>query len=283
VVKHVTRDSLAAQLTGEVDRTARLWMSGVFERVGKYVDHTMLGVESNGDGFVIVMRDIGSADLGDHRRLSRRESARIIAALDGMHDEFSGESFEGGASVSDHYSFISREWLESTGWSLAPVFLRGWELFMDVAPPDVAGVMQLLTDDTSPLVREIERLPQTFVHGDLRLHNLGLSDERVFLYDWELAGTGHGALDFAWYLIISASRIDATREDVIDDYRRIAGDRFESVAWDLACIGALARLGWNKALDIVENADEAVRARERADLDWWITRVRDALETWSPL
>jgi hypothetical protein len=54
-------------------------------------------------------------------------------------------------------------------------------------------------------------------------------------------------------------------------------------ALELAMISALAQLGWNKALDIVENPDPAIRVQERADLDWWITRVRRALETWSPV
>lgn len=40
---------------------------------------------------------------------------------------------------------------------------------------------------------------------------------------------------------------------------------------------------WNKALDIVENPDPVIRAQERADLDWWIARVRKALKTWSPV
>jgi hypothetical protein len=284
VIKHVTRDSLVAQLSGETDRISRLWNHGVFDRVGKYVDHTMLAVEPNGgDGYVIVMRDAGAEDLGDHRRLSRGESARIITAIDRMHREFWGQTFDGGASVDDHFRFISKDWQRESGWSLTKVFLHGWELFADVAPADVADAMLRLSDDRSGFVREIERRPQTFIHGDLRLHNLGLSDERIVLYDWELAGAGPGAIDFAWYLIISATRIDATREEITDDIRRISGERFDPVAWDLACIGELARLGWNKAIDIVENPDEAVRVQERADLDWWVSRVREALETWSPV
>jgi hypothetical protein len=42
-------------------------------------------------------------------------------------------------------------------------------------------------------------------------------------------------------------------------------------------------LGWNKAIDIVDNPDPAIRAQERADLDWWVTRLREAFEAWSPI
>ena len=284
VIKHVTASSLVAQFTGEWDRAWRLWRNGVFARVPDVLDHTIITVEPDGTDWIIVMRDIGDDDLGDHRRLSRAESARILSAVNQMHREFDSERFDGGASLDDHYAFLSRERISSSGWSLAPVLLRGWDLFFTgVGPRDVADVYERLMTAPSLLVGELEKRPQTFIHGDVRLHNIGLSSDRVVLYDWELAGTGPGAVDVAWYLIISASRVDTTREQIIEDYKRIAGDRFDPVAWDLACIGTFGRLGWNKAIDIVDNPDESVRARERADLDWWIGRVREALETWSPL
>ncbi len=129
----------------------------------------------------------------------------------------------------------------------------------------------------------MEKHPTTLIHGDYRLHNLGLNDEKVVAIDWEVVGIAPPSVDLAWYLIISASRIDATREEVIADYREIAGERFDPDAWDLACIGALMWLGWNKAVDIVENPDPAIRAQEREDLDWWVARVRQSLEAWSPV
>lgn len=46
----------------------------------------------------------------------------------------------------------------------------------------------------------------------------------------------------------------------------------------LALFAGLADLGWNKALDAVEHADGAVRARERADLDWWVAQACRTLE-----
>ena len=36
-------------------------------------------------------------------------------------------------------------------------------------------------------------------------------------------------------------------------------------------------LGWNKALDAQTHPDPEVRVRERADLDWWVQRSREAL------
>jgi hypothetical protein len=45
----------------------------------------------------------------------------------------------------------------------------------------------------------------------------------------------------------------------------------------------MAIMGWNKALDLFDIADEGWRARQRADLDWWVPQIRAALEIWSPV
>lgn len=264
-----------------------MWKSGTFARVPKTIDHLLLGVEPEGAGYVLVMRDASDDLLGDDRALSRSENRRVLSAVDDLHGEFWGERIDGLVQLYDHYSWVTPKWIKahalddrSPVWRLIP---RGWELFGDVAPKDVSDAILSLVEDPASLVQQLELRPQTLIHGDVRLHNMGLTSDRLVLFDWEVCGLGPPAVDFAWYLIISASRIDATREQVIDDYREIAGERFDERALDLALIGALVRLGWNKALDIIENPDPNIRAQERADLDWWTSCVRQAFETWSPV
>ena len=80
-------------------------------------------------------------------------------------------------------------------------------------------------------MKQLEAKPKTLTRRDVRLHNLGLSADRVVLLDWELAGNAPPAVDFTWYLVISASRIAATREDVIADFREVSGDRFDARLW----------------------------------------------------
>jgi hypothetical protein len=90
------------------------------------------------------------------------------------------------------------------------------------------------------------------------------------------------AVEVAWYLAVNASRIDATREQVLDDFRAAEGGRHDEDALRLALLGGLVQLGWDKALHASGHPDPAVRAREAADLAWWTVRARDALERWSP-
>jgi hypothetical protein len=284
VIKHIRADDWMMLVAGGVSYLSRLWDGGAFDRVPEVIDHTMLAVEPNGDGFVVVMRDASDDVLVEGRVLSRAENRRVLVAMDEMYREFWGKESIG-CSVGQHVRVFSPKVLVTLGHLDTPVpelMKRGWSMFGDVAPPDVADAMHRLIEDPAGLIAELERVPQTLIHGDLRLHNMGLTDDRVVLLDWELVGTAPPAIEFGWYLIISASRIDATREQITDDFREISGDRFDVRALELGMISALLFLGWNKAIDILENPDPAIRAQERADLDWWISRVRTALETWSP-
>ena len=285
VIKHASYDDWVIQASGGRSVLHELWEAGAFDRVPDVIEHAMLAVEPVGDGFVVVMRDVSQHVLAEGRVISRDESRRIIAAADRLHQEFWCQDVPG-LTLNQHYDVFSLGRVDEFLHLDTPIpalVKRGWQLFVDLAPADVWSALEALLHDPRPLADRLGSHDTTLIHGDLRLHNLGLSREKVVLLDWEIAGCAPAAVEFAWYLIISASRIDATREQVIDDYRAIAGDRFDALAWDLACIGAMIWLGWNKAIDIVDNPDPAIREAERADLDWWIGRTRAALEVWSPV
>jgi hypothetical protein len=285
VIKHIRPGDWLVVATGGRSRLYDVWKSGALERVPHVIDHAMLAMEEHSGGWIVVMRDLSDGVLEEGRVLTRAENRRIMQATDALHAEFWGEQTPGSLPLFERYRVMTPKGAavaEHLNTPIPGLIRRGWELFGDVAPPDVADQMYVLLDDPALLVDAYGDAPTTLVHGDVRLHNLGLTDDRVIMLDWEVVGTGPPAVDLAWYLIISASRIDASREQVIDDYREIAGERFDARAWDLACIGALMWLGWNKTIDILENPDPAIRVQERADLDWWIARVREAFEVWSP-
>lgn len=287
VIKHVRRDDWLQIAAGGVSYLHRLWEAGVFERMPAVVDHTMLAMEPVEDGFALVMRDVSDVVLEEGRVLSRAECRRVLDAADAMYNRFWDQELPG-CPLDQHLRVFSpfdealNARLEHVDTPIPGLMRSGWERFAEVAPADVAEVMLRLVRDPAPLVEQLARRPSTLIHGDLRLHNMGLTADRVVLLDWELCGTAPPALEFAWFLIISASRIDATREQVTDDFRAACGDRFDALGLELGMIAALMCLGWNKVIDILDNPDPAVRAQERADLDWWIARVRTALEAWSP-
>ena len=283
IVKYVSPEGLFVRIAGEANRMCRLWGAGFFDRLPAEIDHATIAIEPREDGWIIVMRDVSEAVFSDHYVLSRDESRRVLRAVDAMHRVFWGEQPDGAGTLRDLYGVFLGLRTLAADFPIAALFARGWELFPDVAPPDVTEVMQVLLSDPNVIADALSEHETTVIHGDLRLHNLGMTPECVVLLDWEVVSAAPSAVELAWYLIISATRIDASRDEIIDDFRAISADRFDPVALEKALVGGLACLGWNKALDIVDNPDPAIRAQERADLDWWIARVRRALETWSPV
>jgi hypothetical protein len=267
-------------------RLLRLWDAGVFERMPAVVEHGILGIEREADGWLVVMEDVGAALLPDDRRVSRAESRRLLAAAAAIHERFTGADLPSLGSVGSLYRFMSPAMPVAEAGSSNPLprlIGRGWERFPEAVPPDVAAEIATIHRDPERFAAAFAESPLTLVHGDYRFANLGLRADRVVVIDWgSSCALGPGAADFAWYLIVGATRIDATRDEVVDDFIALEGARHDPRALGLALIGALAMLGWNKALDVIENDDPVARARERADLDWWVARVRRELDAWAP-
>jgi hypothetical protein len=204
-----------------------------------------------------------------------------------MHARFAAVDIPRLGPIAGLYRFLSPAMAVAEAGSPNPLpglVGRGWARFPEAVPPDVAAAIGAIHRDPERFANAFAGSPPTLVHGDYRLANLGLREDRVVVIDWGSSCVlGPAALDLAWYLIVGATRIDATRDEVIDDFVALEGARHDPRALGLALIGALAMLGWNKALDVLENDDPAARARERADLDWWVARVRLELDAWGPI
>jgi hypothetical protein len=74
-----------------------------------------------------------------------------------------------------------------------------------------------------------------------------------------------------------AAHIAVTREQVIDQFRRLNGARDDELGLRLAFTLGLLQIGWNKALDAATAPSAAARDRHRADLDWWVAAGLESL------
>jgi hypothetical protein len=287
VVKHVRAGGdWIMRATHDGGRVAELWAAGILQRVPAAVDHAILAVESDGDGWAVVMRDVSAALLPGDARLSRAASRRVLEAAAALHSAFGDGPPPALCPLADRYGFLSPATArrEAGGADQVPKLIaRGWGRLPEVVPADVAEAVLAIAERPAPFAAALERFPATLVHGDLKLGNLGFLGERVVLLDWGTqTGWAPPTVEVAWYLAVNASRIDATREQVLDDFRAAEGERHDEDALRLALLGGLVQLGWDKALHASGHPDPAIRAREAADLAWWTARARDALERWSP-
>ena len=287
VVKHV-RDGgdWIMRASHDHGRAAELWSSGVLARVPEVIDHAVLGAEQVAGGWVVIMRDVSAALVPEDARITRADSRRVLEAAAALHAAFAGGPPLELCPLADRYAFLSPATArrEAGGADEVPALIgRGWERFAEVVPADVAEPVLAVLERPEVLAAALSGFGSTLVQGDLKLGNLGFTADRVVMLDWGTqTGWAPPAVEVAWYLAINWSRIDATREQVLEDFRAAEGERHDPDALRLALLGGLVQLGWDKALHASGHPDPAIRAREAADLAWWTERARDALAVWSP-
>jgi aminoglycoside phosphotransferase (APT) family kinase protein len=125
-------------------------------------------------------------------------------------------------------------------------------------------------EDPWPLVAALRAGPQTLVHGDWKLGNLGRDGSRTILLDWDRTGAGSALLDLAWYLAVNCDRLPETKEEAIGAYRAaLESAGIETGSWwdaqlAAALSGAFLQLCWDKAED-------------DAEFGWWSDRLAEWL------
>jgi len=153
---------------------------------------------------------------------------------------------------------------------------RGWDAALKRLPDNIA---KLLTSDGAEWERRWAHLPQTFIHGDVKVANFAITvDGRVSAFDWALAGVGPCTIDLGWYIAVNASRLAFSKELTIRRYRSQLelelGERLTDDLWreleDVAVICGARMLLWSKALAV-----EAGREGAREEWEWWAARLAD--------
>jgi len=280
VVKRISGEDWISRVTHDDGREVALWEQGVLARMPAEIDAAVLDAGRDGRAGWLLMRDVSAELLPPDRRLSREESARILAAAAALHRRFAGESIPGLCSLEDRITIVAPANVAGEASEvdyLPKMLVVGWEVFADAVPGDVASALFGAMERPQPLAALLRDCVATLVHNDLRGANLGLVPKRTVVLDWGLAGSGPPALDFAWYLFVNGWRIDATREQLIDDFKRAERDLHDPRTLELAWIAQLCWHGPLLAHELVEASDEK-RERARAELAWWVERVRGALE-----
>jgi hypothetical protein len=280
VVKRVTGEDWVSRSTHDGGREVGLWEQGVLARMPPEIDSAVLDAGRDGRTGWLLMRDVSGELLSPARRLSREESARILTAAAALHRRFAGESISGLCSLEDRITLTAPATVAGEASEvdyLPKMLVVGWEVFNDAVPDDVAAAVLAAMERPQPLATLLGGCAATLLHNDLRGANLGLVPGRTVVIDWGLAGSGPPELDFAWYLFVNGWRIEATREQLIDDFKRAEGDLHDPRALELSWIAQICWHGPLLAHELVE-ASEDKRERARAELAWWVERVRAALE-----
>ena len=284
VVKRATpaSDMTLAVTGGTVSVEYLLWHSGALDRLPPGVSHAVVDGWVEGDTTVLVMDDLGDQVLTWESRLSCEETDWVLARVAAMHRRFLGSPPEETVPLDRLLTLFAPHRirrLADDGQELAVAAGRGWEIFSQTVPADVAGPVLVLLEDPTRLVTALGAGPVTLVHGDLATVNMARDADTLVLLDWGLATAAPGALDIAFFLAGCSSVLEPSREHVLRTYAGLAGPAYDRRSMRLALLAGLMWLGWNKALDAAEHPDPATRERERRDLDWWVRKARTTLES----
>lgn len=269
--------------TRDPGREALLFADGVFARMPAAVDPAIVAAEQDEEAWWVVMRDVSAELLDDTTPLTREQNRFILGAAAAMWAEFWDETVPQLSTQTDRLACagpaVSER--ERDGVDILPKqFEAAWQAFAEAVDADVGEAVLELVADPEPLAGALAERGTTLIHGDLRDENIGLPDGRLVLLDFGLATQGHPAAELAWYMVHDVWRIAATHDEVVEDFRRALGGRDDELALELGLISGLVQYGWIFGHSAVVHTDPAEREWARAELAWWVPRVRHALEQW---
>ncbi|HEV1997072.1 MAG TPA: phosphotransferase [Candidatus Dormibacteraeota bacterium] len=272
-------DDWIARATGDLGvRQVELWRRGVFDRLPGELDPALLGIAAwrNANGrpaAALLMRDVSPFMVppgGD--LVSHATHHQFLDHMALLHASMRGEEADDIFPLAHHYIFLGPDMAAAEAErgtpGVPPEVGAGWSRFR-AAAPRVAGLVETLLLDPSPLAEALAETPQTLIHGDWKLGNLGERQGRTIILDWDRCGRGPAALDLAWYLAVNCDRLPETKDAAIDFYRRrLEQHGMDTTGWwdrqlGLALLGGLLQLGWAKTHDATEIA-------------WWEERALGA-------
>lgn len=286
VVKHLhVDDDWIMRATGDLGcRPLTMWRSGLLDQLPDCLDHAIVGAAAgfgrNGWGAALLMHDRSKVLVPEGDTVVPADQhARFLTHMAALHARFWGWTDTVGLEPAYHrYLEFSPAVVAvegERGWpdGVPPLVLRGWERFGQVASGAVSPEVLVLLRDPAPLVDALAGCPQTLVHGDWKMGNLGTSyDGRTVLLDWAIPGQACPTTELAWYLALNRARLPQSKEDSIEAYRRsLETCGVDTSGWwqravSLALLGGLVWFGWEKAL-----------GGPGAELSWWCDRAAEGL------
>jgi hypothetical protein len=259
-----------------------LWERGILDRLPDCINQPIVGAvreERAGPGpaggCALLMRDVSQwlVPVADDP-IPPGQHQRFLSHMAAMHAAFWGCGSEIDVVPVMHRYLELSPWMAEAEAAIGSDHLvpqlvgKGWPMLAEVAPA-AAAVVVPLARDPGPLVQALAATPQTFVHSNWKLDNLGTDDAgRTVVLDWEQPGRGAALSDLAWYLAINCRRLPQSKEASIASYRQaLEACGVDTEPWwerqlALCLLGALVQFGWEKALG---GYDE--------ELAWWETRA----------
>jgi len=267
--------------THDTGRAAELWVSGVMDRLPPSIDPAIVRIERHGETWRLYMTDVNRWFLRRTARLSIGDVRAFLDAAAEMHAAYWQVEAPGLCSLTDLLGLTAPATIAHETGTSTPflgVVERGWTVFDELVPADVAVAVHRILDDPARLAAALVAGGTTLVHSDLHYGNVAPGPDRFFVLDWGLATAAPPAVDVAWYLDQSSAFVDASREAVLEAFAQAEGARPDARTLQLALLAELVLAGWQYGGGADPGLTPEARDRRRADLAWWVDRAREGLE-----
>ena len=229
VLKHVDRrDDWIMRQTGDVScGPVVVWEAGVLDLVPDCIDHATVGAARRPGRRGADARRRRPAGARRRRLLPLDQHLRFVDHLAAFHAACWGwVDTVGLVPVTNRYSFFGPEAIACEAALGFPqpvpqIAADGWQHLATVAP-DMAAALAPLRAAPWPLFDALASTPQTFLHGDWKLGNLGSHpDGRTILVDWSICGAGPPLAELGHYLALNCARspIGHSKDETIVAYR----------------------------------------------------------------
>jgi hypothetical protein len=137
-----------------VGREYVLWSRGILDRLPPEVGHAVVDGWVDGDETVIVMRDLGDSVLTWADRLTRGRCRWMLTRVAAQHRAFLGAAPDYLTPLPNLIALFAPDrmapFVNSTN-PLAAIYIRGWEVFGETVPAEVADPVFALLTDPKPL------------------------------------------------------------------------------------------------------------------------------------
>ena len=197
----------------DLGREVRFAQSELWEHLPDSIDSPILATVLWPDNAsAILMRDEGAAIFSAAKCYETAENDAallpfIVNALADMHAAFWNspmlEQVPWLTSPADSLLYLTLPHLTAAGTDGESIeyggaAMRMWGRIWSMLNPATAQVIQQTIAHPQKLLAAIESLPQTLIHGDIWLANLGVRDTKLLILDWALVAKGPALYDPMW-------------------------------------------------------------------------------------
>lgn len=280
-------------------RAVAIWQHGLLDRLPEEIEHGIIAISKDKEGYGFLMHNISHALLREEQPISEQDHATVLKSMAALHATFWENNILADRKLHlctpenlfTHTSPVkAKQILKKNPSPVLEFIIEGRRLLPNFIEKDLATLSNSFAIDPTPLISALAPFPQTLVHGDFRLANMGIernTHSKLLLLDWTRPTPTVPAFDLVYYLMdTSLIHLPIPVEQSINMYKEnlanSLGSRFDESWWqpqlELSLLGVFAMMAVFRAFFAEHAEHEHRRKQERAVLQLWADQAWEGIK-----